>query len=143
MAMEAFVEEGLGNLPGIVHEKLCLDAMDTRRLLERRNHMGNQLYLELLRVAVIGQCEEVSHNAFAALVHKERIAFEMTTFHGSIAGQNLGVTSTPRFCPAMLPWNVVISKAIRSLCTRAAKALWETSSHCPITATRRSSRYNW
>ena len=71
MALEAFLQERASNLSGIVHQQLCLDAVNAWRLLKGRDDVSDELGFELLSMAVIGEGEEVSDDALAALIDKK------------------------------------------------------------------------
>jgi len=78
-------------LSGTVDQQLCLDATDSRGLLEGGNDVLNQLVLDFgggIGGVVAGQRSiEVADDTFIALVDKKAITKQPSAFDGSIAGE--------------------------------------------------------
>jgi hypothetical protein len=80
-----------------MHQQLRLDAVDPRRLLQGRDHVGEQAMFQLVMpvpsvaaAAPVGY-EQVPDHSLAALVDEEGVSLDVAVLHCGIAREDLGV----------------------------------------------------
>src|SRR5579872_4237387 len=93
MTLEPLVQERAGNASRFVRQQLGLDPVDSRRLLQRLDHMSQQPDFDFARVRdtpTIGH-EQITDYSLAAFINKKAVAEDATTFDRCVSGKNFRV----------------------------------------------------
>src|SRR4029077_12916354 len=97
MAAEPLLQKGTRDFSGVMRQQLRLHAMDSRRLLQGFDDVGEQALFDLVPVGTAGSVadrvtdKEVADNALVLLVHKEGVTEDAAPLDGSIPGENFRV----------------------------------------------------
>ena len=77
---------------GFMRQKLRFNALNSRRLLQRADHMHRQPVLHSIALEANGIVSiKIADDALAAFIHKERVPAYAPVFHCGIPGKNLGI----------------------------------------------------
>ena len=76
-----------------MHQQLCFNAVDSRRLLQSLDHVRQQprFYIHTVGSPISVRYEKIANYALAAFVYEERISHDSSPLYRRITGQDLGI----------------------------------------------------